>query len=206
MFYEYGWGRDIDSKTALHWFQKSANNNYASAQMLMSSKYNSGTDIVQKNAHKSAEWAIRAAANGDPNAQYIMAENYCIGNVVEKNLEKCFELSLAAAKHGMPMAKKNVGACYLMGFGVEKSMAYGMMWLIMATGDGIEDAKLLLYSIKWNEILTPEQFDEVTIEMEKLNNEMFRDPHAYRIDHTKDRVNYIPPEIMSCLNSLSVVD
>jgi TPR repeat protein len=84
-----------DVTTAIAFFTKAAQQNYAPAQvrlgeLLDSSEYNK----------EAVEWYRKAAEQGDPDGEYDLGHMYVTGEGVEKNAEKAvYWLSRAAAKN-----------------------------------------------------------------------------------------------------------
>lgn len=69
-----------------------------------------------------------AAERGDAEAQYMLAQNYRLGQTLRQNDQKAFKWYLRAAEQGHSGAQTNVGTLYALGWGVGKDSAEAVKW------------------------------------------------------------------------------
>lgn len=74
----------MDYKQAVHWYKKSANQGYASAQFQLAICYHAGTGVNQ-NLTESILWLTKAATQGHSGAQFLLGSCYQTGDGVEEN-------------------------------------------------------------------------------------------------------------------------
>jgi len=67
--YRRGQGFKRDYDKAFYWYQKSANQGYASAQLNLGNMYYAGFGVA-KDFNKARYWYLKAAAQGNTNAQH----------------------------------------------------------------------------------------------------------------------------------------
>jgi TPR repeat protein len=73
---------------------------------------------------QSMEWYFKAARNGHPNAQYIIASQYR----EEKNYAEAVRWYRRSAQAGNAMSQSMLGHMYEFGLGVEHDEAKALMW------------------------------------------------------------------------------
>lgn len=84
---------------ANEWLFKSANNQYAEAEYMLGSSYNTPRYNFPLDNIKAVKWLERAAKQGHINAQYELGEHYHVGLGVNKDLIKSYIwLALASRK------------------------------------------------------------------------------------------------------------
>jgi TPR repeat protein len=93
-------------------------------------------------AGKSIDQLAAAAAQGDADAQYRLAQSYIRGIGVKKNLTTAFEFIQKAAAQGHPEAMGGVGYFYANGFGVKKDLAVAADWFRKGAEKGAPKAQL----------------------------------------------------------------
>ena len=90
------------------------------------------------------EQLLRAAAQGDPDAQFQLAElfyrNYEEGDGGEKALDEAVKWYQKAAGNGSAGAQFEIGWCYQEGRGVEEDREEAVKWFRAAAEQGCEDA------------------------------------------------------------------
>jgi TPR repeat protein len=85
--------------------------------------------------------AMRLAAQGNVDAQFIVGKMYMTGQGVEADSEQAMKWFRAAASQGNVDAQFFLGATYLM---PQKDVAEGMKWLRLAAAREMQDAQFLL--------------------------------------------------------------
>ena len=132
--YSYGTGVELDYATALSWYRKAADQGYAPAQFEVGEYYALGRCVPQdvskaKELHKKAIKGLeKAAKQGDPEAQFLLAGCYLFG-YGEKNFDKAEKWYRKAAEQGYPRAQMLLGSVYLNGIGVKKDLSEAEKWL-----------------------------------------------------------------------------
>ena len=84
---------------------------------------------------------LKAAEQGDADAQYKLGKRYEDGNGVEKNEAEAAKWYLKAAEQGDATAQYELGHIYATGKGVEKNEAEAAKWYRMAAEQGNVDAQ-----------------------------------------------------------------
>jgi TPR repeat protein len=107
---------------------------------------------MDKDAAKSVEWFMKAAAQGIPQATYNVANAYRAGIGVDRNYEKALALYKEAALKGYGPAAHNVGAMSGNGEGTPQSDAEAYRWLLLASKLGVDSD--VSYREKFRALLT----------------------------------------------------
>ncbi|MCK5668813.1 MAG: SEL1-like repeat protein, partial [Gammaproteobacteria bacterium] len=94
---------------AAEWFQKSANQGYERAQVLLGSLYHTG-DGVEKNYEKAASWYRKAADKGNAAAQYNLGTLYRAGNGVEQDYNQAVRWFRLSADQGYAAAQNELAS------------------------------------------------------------------------------------------------
>ncbi len=89
-------------------------------------------------------WLERAAACGNPYAQYRLAKLHLTGDGVPMDAERAFELLTASANQNNQWAQYLLGKLYLQGTQVERDVEAATEWLGRAADQGNEYARYLL--------------------------------------------------------------
>jgi len=103
--YLQGKGVNQDSRSAVMWLQRAAEQNYAPAQYQLGELYRTG-EGVEIDATAAIEYLTSAAEQGYPTAQYRLGTLYLTGNMVEKDLLTATEWMEMAAEHGYTEASQ----------------------------------------------------------------------------------------------------
>ena len=88
--YQFGSGVAQNYEKAIHWYEKSAEQEYAPAQVSLGLMYENGLG-VQPNDTKAAFWYQKAADNGYAEGQCYLGDMYRDGAGVDKNFNKALE-------------------------------------------------------------------------------------------------------------------
>jgi len=110
-----------DSKKAIEWYLKSANQGYALAQHKLGLMYMQGMG-VPRDREKELEWYHKAAENG------LSASHYAIGRVYYDMAEEWFE---KGAKLGNFSSQYQLGKIYA----IRKDYVKAYMWLSLASNN-----------------------------------------------------------------------
>jgi localization factor PodJL len=106
------------------------------AQMLFGLQQLSGPNKAQ-----AVSWLERAAASGEPVAQYRLGTLYAEGRAVPADQAKAFRWYLAAAQGGNRKAMSNLALAYAQGTGSAKNPVEAARWFSKAAQLGLVDAQ-----------------------------------------------------------------
>ncbi len=100
-------GKEVnqDSRSAVMWLQRAAEQNYAPAQYQLGELYRTGNG-VDIDAAAAVEYLTSAAEQGYPTAQYRLGTLYLTGNLVEQDLITATEWMELASEHGYTEARQ----------------------------------------------------------------------------------------------------
>ena len=132
-----------DTKQALYWFTRAAEQDLPAAQYALGKLYLSNDVEVHDSKH-GMEWIERAAQNGNDYAAYRLGKEYLRGRVVEKDVPKAVKWFTQAAESGNPYAQYMLGKLYLQGEDVPKDEETAVYWLAESAGQGNNYARHLL--------------------------------------------------------------
>jgi TPR repeat protein len=112
LFYDYGWGRDVDRAMACQWYAKAAAGHIPAAQHFYADclleKVNGPAD-----PEEAAYWYEQAAENGHIISLCSLAEMYIFGRGVPVDIEKGLSLCQGVAEQGLVTAMVRMGRIYL---------------------------------------------------------------------------------------------
>ena len=90
------------------------------------------------------EYYLKAAKQGDAEAQFYLGLCYHNGDGVEKDLSEAVKWYRKAADQGDALAQYNLGICYDNGYGVEKDLSEAVIWFRKAAVQGVAKAQDML--------------------------------------------------------------
>jgi len=93
---------------------------------------------------KAAGWYLRAADQGDVEAQYKLGEMYAIGEGLMPDAGESAKWFRRAAEDGHAQAQSSLGSMYYEGRGVPESNAEALRWWRMAADQGNSGAEYSL--------------------------------------------------------------
>jgi TPR repeat protein len=102
--------------------------------------------------------AIIRAEQGDPDAQYDLAERYHDGLGVSQNHQQAFLWFQRAAQQGHARAQTNLGLLLFLGRGTPPNPVDAVKWLTLAVRHGDPKAEAILNKLRSR--LTREQFEQ----------------------------------------------
>lgn len=108
--------------------------NYKQAEKLQKSEKN----------EEAFEYYLKAARQGDAEAQFYLGLCYNYGDGVEKDLSEAVKWYRKAADQGDALAQYNLGICYDNGYGVEKDLSEAVIWFRKAADQGLAEAQNML--------------------------------------------------------------
>lgn len=108
--------------------------NYKQAEKLQKSEKN----------EEAFEYYLKAARQGDAEAQFYLGLCYNYGDGVEKDLSEAVVWYRKAADQGFADAQYSLGSCYFNGYGVEKDLSEAVKWYRKAANQGFKRAQFAL--------------------------------------------------------------
>ncbi len=131
-----GEGVAPNPRQASAWCKKAANAGYAPAQATMGL-----LSAKAKKYEQAVFWWAPSAAQGDPEAQFNLANAYRLGLGLERDLERAFGLMLQAADQGVAAAQARLGLMYATGEGVAADQIEATKWFLLASAGGDASAQ-----------------------------------------------------------------
>ncbi len=140
--YEYGkeLAKRGSSNDVLNWLNSCELVDAASFFHYLGSCYLKGNG-VEKDEKEAFQWFLKAADQGNAEAQNNVGICYLKGDGVEKDEKEAFQWFLKAAEQRDAEAQYNVGACYLKGDGVEKDEKNAFQWFLKAAEQELAKAQ-----------------------------------------------------------------
>jgi len=137
----YTEGRDIarDSKLAVLWFEKAAQQGLAPAQYRLGTLYEKGLG-VERNAAIARDWYQRAADAGNVRAMHNLAVMLAEGGDGKSDYATAAVWFRKAADLGVRDSQYNLAILYARGLGVETSLVQSYFWFSAAAAQGDVDA------------------------------------------------------------------
>ncbi len=121
--------KDITQYKAFFELAKSGD---ADAQTMLGEMYLDGINGVAVDHEQAFFWLNKAAAHGDPQAQYLVGFMYENGLYVTSNMHRAVKWYKKAAKNGDILAQYNLALIYKEGKGgIRKNMKEAFRWLQM---------------------------------------------------------------------------
>ena len=118
---------------------EAAENGISDAQYILGLMY-----YREKLYQQAAEWYLKAAVQGNVQAQFNLANKYYEGKGVEQNFKEAFKWYKKAAEQGHSQAQFNLGCMYGRGEGVKKDYSEANKWIYKAALQGNIEAQNLL--------------------------------------------------------------
>jgi TPR repeat protein len=132
----------VDTNKAARCFEEAAKRQHPPSQAEYSKLIDSG--IVRANQSEAVRLLSAAAAQNDPEANYLLGLRCREGRDVAKNLEKAIQLLQRAAEQDHPNACLALAKIYQQGTEAPKDMALTVKYLKKAVNYGIAEAQLML--------------------------------------------------------------
>ena len=168
---KYSLMHDKNPEQALRWFKQAATEGDVNAQLYLAAAYLYGVG-VNKNVDTATHYYIDAAKNGNPLAQYALAESFIDSRHSANNKLGLIWLSKSVAS-GNPKALTKLGGIYISGKLVSKDIAKGNDLLNQAVAQNYTPAMLVL----GNTALEEEDYKKALEWYTKAANQ--HDPDAY---------------------------
>ncbi len=131
LFYQNGWGRAADRKTACEWFEQAAQNRVPAAQHMTGLCFEEG---IHRPADPvaAAEWFQMAAQAGHLSSYCHLGNLLMTGNGIAKNPLQALELCRPAALQGSLPAQIWMGKFYLYGDPSVRNLQDAYHWFLAA--------------------------------------------------------------------------
>lgn len=139
LFYQNGWGREIDKAAACQWFEKAAQGGVPSAQHLAGVCFEEGTHRPADPA-QAATWYQKAAQAGHLHSYCHLGNLLMTGNGVPKDPKKALELCHPAALQGSVPAQIWMGKFYLQGDPSIQNKQEAYRWFVAAAQKNTPEA------------------------------------------------------------------
>lgn len=137
-----------DTKKALYWFRKAAEQGFPEAQYLLGGMYDNGTGVIERDA-LAVEWYRKAAEQGHAVAQSYLGSSYFNGEGVSKDYAMAKTWYSKSAYQGYVSGQYNLGAMYTGGYGVPTDYVRGYVWSKLAVDQNSADAALFRDKATW---------------------------------------------------------
>jgi TPR repeat protein len=139
MYASGGEGVAQDMRQAFAWCHSAADLDFVPAQATLGVLFARIKDPVQ-----AVFWWEKAAQQGDPEAQYNLANMYSKGQGVERDGRLAFQWFARAAAQGVASAQSKLGLLYAVGDGVTVDPIEAHKWFLLAAnaGDAVARANL----------------------------------------------------------------
>jgi len=93
-------------------------------------------ESAEKPSAPSVRDVMIKAEDGDPEAQYLLAYSFQLGQAVEQDYAKAVEWYTRAARQGHMPAQHNLGVLYMNGEGIEQDDVEAYAWALLAADNG----------------------------------------------------------------------
>ena len=148
--YEMGKGVKQDYSEANKWYQKAAEQGYASAQYSLGVNLYFGKGITQ-NYTEALNWLLKAANSGDAASQNNVGTMYQNGQGVKQDYSEALKWYTKASEQGHTSALYNLGLMYAEGTGMKsQNIAEALNCFYKAAQKGHEKAKAELEKYRKN--------------------------------------------------------
>ena len=194
-FYQFGWGRAVDSAEACRWYEKAAAGGIPAAQHFLG-------DCLMQGIHRSpdpamaASWYEKAAALGYHLSLCSLAELYMTGNGVRRNPVKGLELCRQAAERASVPAQVRMGRFLLEGdesirdfeeahhwfeLAAQKNSAQAQYSLAVMLRDGLGRPRVPEAARYWFEMAAAQGYAPAYFPTAQLYYTAPADPHTGRL-------------------------
>ena len=191
-----------DYLAAIEYFRRSAQKDYAPAQVALGYFYETG-QIVAADQNQAADWYRKAAEQGDPLAQWLLGRLYFIGSglardysaaqkwltlsakqgnpfaayllggvMVERDHSKAPHWFHVAAQQGLPHAQYRYARALKEGYGIERDRVEAYVWFLVALEAGYTPAQNDLGELEG--VLSKDQVDQAKAKARKLEDSVTR--------------------------------
>lgn len=125
----YRYGRIVEKNVnkGMEYYQRAAELGFSLAQLRMGDFYTDNKDYAQ-----AFNWYLKAAENGENEAQNSLGVCYYFGLGTKEDYEKAASWFLKSALQNNKDAKNNISVCYKNGCGVTKNINESIKWLMEA--------------------------------------------------------------------------
>jgi uncharacterized protein len=124
-----------DFLQGLSWYVRAAEQGHSTALVTLGRLCNGDLQ------HIAAACFSQAAAAGSAQAQYLLGQQYALGQGLAKDTAQAFLCYAQAAEQGLAEAEAALGVAYRNGLGVEKDFSLAFHWLQKAAAQGHAQAQ-----------------------------------------------------------------
>jgi len=103
--------------------------------------------VLSVSCGNSSDPLIRAAEQGDAEAQYNLGEAYTKGEGIPQDYAEAVKWTRKAAEQDYPRAQYNLGEAYEIGWGVPQDYISAYMWFNIAASNGNKSAAVELENL-----------------------------------------------------------
>jgi TonB family protein len=146
----HGRGAPLSRSEALRWYRISAEGGYAAAQERIGAFLDYGTNGLRRDSKSAMDWYLKAAAQGNHDAENALGVMYHNARDVPRDYAKAAEWYAKAVGGGNTWGQANLGRLYLRGSGVEKNPAEALRLLHLAADKNNHAAELDLALMYFN--------------------------------------------------------
>ena len=155
-FYQDGIGIPVNISLALHWFQRSAEQNYAPAQCQLGVIHCNGELGLEKDPEAAVQWFRLAADQNDPGGRAWLARCCYLGVGVEQNKDEAARIWKELAQssyhypHGDPASQAELGRLLLCEGYNGYNPKEGVKWLRKSADQNHASAQTVLGILYYN--------------------------------------------------------
>jgi TPR repeat protein len=138
-----GKGIARNTREAIIWINKAAEQNDAKAQITLGEIYWKGEDVDQDYS-KAYQCYLKAANQGEPLAEYLVGFSYSSGTGIQRDYQKAAGWYLKSAQKGNKLGQHALACCLHNGMGIELNIPQALLWFKKAADQGHTDAQNIL--------------------------------------------------------------
>ena len=132
-----------DYATALQWYRKAVEKDYAPAQVYLGFMYAKGVGVEQ-DEQEAINWYRKAAEQENSFGQYGLAMAYAKGRGVDQNQQEAVRWFRKAAEQNDAYAQYELGVAYAQGTGLKKDQDAATQWFEKSAAQGNSKAEKAL--------------------------------------------------------------
>lgn len=136
-------GVNKDSRTALYWYKKSAEQNDVMGQYNLALMYEEGLGIT-KDYKRAIQWYTKGAENGDAVSQNSLGVMYANAIGTKRDRKKAVYWFLKAAAQEYSVSQYYLGLMNFHGFGLKRDHKKAVYWFKLAANQGDSDSQFYL--------------------------------------------------------------
>ena len=162
-----------DTKSAMIWFKKAADQGYADGQYRLGGMYD--VAVSPQNPTEAIKWYTLAANQGYKDAQYRLAVMYDQGRGTTKDYTEAAKWYEKAGTQGRPEAQYRLGEMFEKGQGVPQNYKLAMKWYQAAALQGRPEAEYKVGYLYEQGLGTPRNNNEAIAWYKKADKDGYPD-------------------------------